>query len=414
MIKLRRRRQYSPWNKRAIGLALFFLPFFFLPYSSYAAFTPLEIRAMDKDKGDVSFDENWFRKFTGFRAKIEEQYGIQFAFLANYAQQAIIKSKENEGRSRGAGYWNFEIAKKLWQGAELFTEFEGDWGKGVDKYLPTFSLFNSNAGDDASFYVLKLYAEQKLLDDKILLAAGKLDLSDWLDDNVVAASADTQFLSSALVGASTLPFPQKGLGALASFSPYEWLCFQAGASTAKASSTKTGLSDGFNSVFFINELDIRPKLGQLQGNYRFILNLNRERLDYIDSDESKKNDASWALSFDQAVTQRITLFFRYGAADPKVRDIEQFWSYGGQLAEPIPGRKFDILAFGVAQSIFGKEYRQANEDIAYSETLYETYYSFNVNSSVTLTPNIQVVTNPDGDKTAETEIVCGLRFLLSF
>jgi len=289
-----------------------------------------------------------------------------------------------------------------------------DKGKGIDKFLPTFSTFNTNGGENTWFYIPELYIEQKLFKDEISFAAGKLDLSDWFDDNKVAGSGDTQFSSSALIDNPVIHFPNQGIGGLIKFKPHEWMYFQAGAATAKASYTKTGLSDAFNSAFFINELGFTPKFGELKGNYRFIFDLNHEKLGYINSDETKTNSLGWALSFDQAVAKNITLFLRYGFADPKVRDIEYFWSCGGQLTEPIPGRKFDCLGLGVAQSIVGRDYRQANEDSGRRETMYEVYYSYNLNSAVTLTPNIQIVTDPNADKTADTEVVCGLRFLFSF
>lgn len=394
------------------NLALIIL--FSLPHSLKAAPTPLEISAQEEAKSETSIKKTWFKNFNESRESFAEKYGTRFAFLFNYAQQAILASSNNKGKSRGVWYWNLEIAQRLWQGAEVYTELEVDRGKGVDKFLPTFSGYNENSGDDANLYVPVLYMEQKLLNDKVLIAAGKLDLSYWFDCNEVANSADTQFLSSALVNSLTLPFPAKGLGAMVNFTPYEWMYFQAGASTAKASSTKTGLSDGFNSAFFINELGLAPKLGSLKGNYRFILNINHEKLDYINSDEAKKNSLSWGLSFDQAISENITLFLRYGSADSKVRDIQYFWSCGGQIIGLIPGRKLDCLGVGIAQSIMGKEYRQANENTSRSETMYEFYYNFNLNSAISFTPSLQIVTDPDADKTTDTEIVCGLRFLLSF
>lgn len=295
-----------------------------------------------------------------------------------------------------------------------------DRGKGVDKFLPTFSSFNENSGDDAWLYIPVLYMEQRFFNDKLFFAAGKLDLTYWFDWNEAASSADTQFLSSALVNNLAIPFPAKGLGAMVSITPLDWLYFQSGASTAKASSTKVGLSDGFNSTLFINEFGLTPKFGSLQGNYRFIFYLNREKMDYLntDTDETKDSDTGWALSFDQAVTEHITLFFRYGFADQKVRDIEYFWSGGVQITEPIPGRKFDCLGIGVARSIVGNDYREANEEedhsVSRAETIYEAYYSYHLNNSLTLTPDIQIVTHPNADNSAHTEIVCGLRFLLSF
>lgn len=408
-------RQYSHRNKRIICAGLFLLTLSAFPRPSCAALTSLEIYTEAQDKHEVNPAWFWVNDFDEYRRKFGDKYGTNFAFLVNYTQQLILRSGRGGGKGRGVWYWNLEIAQRLWPGGELFAEFEVDRGKGVDKFLPTFSGFNDNSGFDANLYIPALYLEQKLFQEKVFIAAGKLDLSYWFDCNNAANSADTQFLSGGLVNSLTLPFPAKGIGALAGFKPYEWLYFQSGASTARASSTKMGISDAFNSAFIINELGFTPKIGELEGNYRFIFNINHEELGYVNSDETKKNDFGFALSFDQAVTSRVTLFLRYGFGDQKVRDIEHFWSCGAQLTEPIPGRKFDILGIGAAQSIFGSDYRKASdEDTGQPETIYEVYYSFNLNSVCTLTPDIQVVTNPDSNRNAVTEVVCGLRFILSF
>jgi len=387
-------------------------------HPSYAALTPLEISQLEKEKIGVPVRGEWLTALANYRKKVSEQYGTDFAFIFNFAQQAILKSRHNQGKSRGVWYWNLEVEQDLWKGADLFIEFEVDRGKGVDKFLPTFSIFNNNSGEDAWLYLPALYLEQNLFSDKLFLAAGKLDISYWFDCNEAANSADTQFLSSSLVNNLTIPFPANGIGALAGFKPYEWLYVQLGAATAKATYTQVGLSNAFNSAFFIAEAGLTPKLFSLPGNYRFILHSNHEKLAYLESEEdeeTKNNDFGFGISFDQALSKRLTLFLRYGRTDPKVREIEHFWSCGAQLAEPIPGRKFDLLAFGVAQSIMGDDFRRANgEDAAGSETMYEAYYSLGFNNAVSLTPDIQIVTNPNADKTEETEIVFGLKFLLSF
>ena len=197
--------------------------------------------------------------------------------------------------------------------------------------------------------------------------------------------------------------------------PYEWVYFQTGAATASASSTKTGLSDGFNSTFFINEMGLSPKIGELKGNYRLIFYLNHEKLERIDQEGEKKDTVGYALSFDQEVTKRITLFFRYGNADEKIWDIKHFWSCGFQIVEPFPGRKLDFLGFGVARSVMGNDYCSANEEIASrDETMYEIYYSYNLNSLISLNPTLQIVANHKADKTANTELVLVMSFLLRY
>jgi len=392
-------------------LSLIFILFLAIPCAE-ANLTPIEI---SEAKETAVSSGKRLSNFSKYRDGLVEEYGTEFAFLFNFTQQAILRDTNNQGKSRGVGYLNLEIKQRLWQDAAVFMEVESDRGMGIDKFIPTYSIFNSNSGEDLGIYIPELYLEQNLFSDKISLSFGKLDLSDWFDANTAAESADTQFLSSALVNNLAIPFPAKGLGGLVGFMPYEWLYFQSGAATARAASTKTGLSNGYNSAFFINELGLSPKIGELKGNYRVIFYLNHEKLERIDEEGEKKNTLGYAVSFDQEITKKITLFFRYGKADEEVWDVGHFWSFGGQMIEPIPGRKLDCLGVGIAFSIMGDDFRSANEETASRmETIYEIYYSYHLNSLIDLTPSLQIVSNPNADKSAKTALVLGLRFLLSF
>lgn len=344
---------------------------------------------------------------------LKNKYGTSIAFVINSQIQSALYAKTNKGKSRAAWYYNMALEQKLWSGAYAHFEFEGGHNKGIDKLLPTFSVFNSKAGEPAYFYINKLYLRQGFSQEKGFLAAGRLDLSDWFDINKVANSGDTQFLSASLVDNLIIPFPQKGLGAMAKFKPADWFYFQAGSSDAEAVSTRVGLDNSFQGAFFISEFGFSPKIGGLQGNYRFIIDSDRVKLERIDGSGKKNEDYGYALSFDQQIAKQITLFCRYGFADKDVRNIQHFWSCGGQLREPIPGRKNDVFGIGLAQSIFGDDYRQANAK-ASAETMYEIYYNFNVYPFVKIIPNIQVVTHPDADKKSSCNVVVGTRLVAAF
>jgi len=344
---------------------------------------------------------------------LKEKYGTTIAFVINAQIQSALYAKTNKGKSRAAWYYNMALEQKLWKDAYAHLEFEGGHNKGIDKLLPTFSVFNGKAGEPAYFYVNKFYLGQGFFQKKGFLAAGRLDLSDWFDTNKVANSGDKQFLSASLVDNLIIPFPQRGLGAMAKFKPADWFYFQAGAADAEAVSTRVGLDNSFQGAFFISEFGFSPKVRDLQGNYRFIIDYDRVKLGRIDGSGNKNGDYGYALSFDQQVTKHITLFCRYGFADQDVRNIQYFWSCGGQLSEPIPGRKNDVLGFGLAQSIFGDDYRQVNAK-ASAETMYEIYYNFSAYPFVKIIPNLQVVTHPDGNKDSSCDVVVGTRLLVAF
>ena len=376
--------------------------------------TSLELsEEMDRSAETEATPKSLVEKILQEKKDLKEKYGITIAFVINSQIQSALYAKTNKGKSRAAWYYNMTLEQKLWNGASAHLEFEGGHNKGIDKFLPTFSVFNSKAGEPAYFYINKFYLSQGFFQEKGFLAAGRLDLSDWFDTNKVANSGDKQFLSASLVDNLIIPFPQRGLGAMAKFKLADWFYFQSGVSDAEAVSTKVGLDNSFQGTFFISEFGFSPKIGGLQGNYRFIIDSDRVKLGRIDGSGNKNGDYGYALSFDQQISKRITLFCRYGFADKEVRNIQHFWSCGGQLSEPIPGRKNDVFGFGLAQSIFGDDYRQANAK-ASAETMYEIYYNFNAYPFVKIIPNIQVVTHPDADKESSCDIVVGTRLVVAF
>ena len=398
--------------KPALFIAALFL---FYSFSSvYAKETSEELsqnleKSIESEiKGNLQLE-----KILKERSDFADKYGTTFASLVNSQIQSILYSKRNEGNTRASWYYNLALEQRLWNGGLMHFELEGGHNKGIDKILSSFSVFNDNAGEISYAYIAKLYLNQEFADKKLSVAVGKIDLSDWFDNNLVANSGDTQFLSSSLVNDLAIPFPESGLGGMAAFNPADWIYLQIGASDAKSVSTRVGLNNAFGGAFLIGELGFSPKISGLQGNYRFIVDSGREKLERIDGSGEKKQDYGFALSFDQQVTKRITFFCRYGFSDRKVRDIQHFWSIGGQVSEPVSGRKDDVLGVGMAQSILGQDYRQAYES-ASAETIYEIYYNFGWHPFVKIIPNIQVMTHPDATRDISCSVAIGSRIVVIF
>jgi hypothetical protein len=376
--------------------------------------TPLELSdEVRKSIVTEAAPKSWLREFEDWRDGVTDKYGTRFAVIINSQVQSSLYSKENEGITRAAWYYNIAIEQRLWRDSRLHFELEGGHNKGINKYFPTFSVLNSDAGELSYAYVTKLYLNQAFFNKKAFAAAGRLDLSDWFDVNAAANSSDTQFLASALVNNLTIPFPQKGLGAIINFAPRDWFYIQAGASDAKSVSTMVGLKDCFRGSFFIGEFGFLPKIRGQQGNYRFIFHYNHQKLGLISGDGSVRHDHGAALSFDQQVNRHLILFCRYGFAEQKVRKIWHFWSLGAELAEPIPGRFRDRLGLGMSQSIFGNDYRQA-DSAAQAETIYELYYNFHALPFFQVVPNLQIVTHPDADKDQSAIVIAGARAVVIF
>lgn len=361
--------------------------------------------------------EDWLKRLNRQREEFAQKYGTEFGFVLNYTQQVILRDEKNTGNSRAMWYLSLGVEQRLWPGAKLYAEFDVDKNKGIDKFFSTYSYFNNNSGENKNIYLPRGYLEQELFQNKAYLAGGKIDLSDWFDASQVANSADEQFLATALVNNYVIPFPSKGIGAMADFKPSDWFYFQVGAATAKASYTKTGLTDAFNSTLFLSELGVSPKIFGLAGNYRFLYYfLHRKYPLILDEYQDKRNQAGFSLSFDQQITPKITLFTRYGFASEKVNDIQYSWSAGGQIIGLFPGRKEDCFALAVAQSILGRDAREyyGTDTTAYRETILETYYSFRLNESLVISPDLQVMLEPGADKESVNPIIASVRCLLAF
>ncbi|MFC1576213.1 carbohydrate porin [Candidatus Omnitrophota bacterium] len=349
------------------------------------------------------------------RDDFEKKYGTYFSFLVNYQFQDALASERNEGNARNSWYYSIDIEQRLWEGASGEVEIEGDFGKGIDPLLPTFAGLNGAATADSSLYIPRYFLTQKAWDERIRFSFGKIDLSDWFDQNEVASSNDTQFLSNALANNLIIPFPGKGLGCWANFKFLDWVYIRSGFSDAAAISNQPGFRWPLRNPFFINELGLTPKIGSLQGNFRFIYWINFQKREFLNGEGSYNNDNGFGVSFDQEVLENTSLFFRYGYAQQKVRSVDNFWSIGGQTRGLFTGRKYDVLGFAMTQSLTGDAFQKnSGYPTGSAETLFETYYRFEFYKTLTVTPDLQVVIDPAAQKKAKCDVVGGVRVALIF
>jgi len=353
-------------------------------------------------------------KVEEYKDDLYNRFGTSVATALVYANQVLLASKHNNGKDRSVGWFKIKINQDIWRGGKIELKLRGgSCGNGIDSLAPSFSKFNKGAGRPATIYVSKLYLKQALFDDKVYLGAGRISASHLFDRNVVANSAEKQFLSRALVHNLTIPFPSSGLGIEARIKPLDWAYMSFGWANADSESTMIRMRNPFYNSFCITELGITPKIYDLQGNYRFIYRWNRENLDRIDGYGIQKGDQGFALSFDQQLTKKINVFFRYGITDEKVRPIQNFWSMGGEVAGLIPGRELDVVAIGLAQSIAGHDYSEAYEHVS-PETMIEMYYKIMVSEYLFVTPDLQILSNPDMDRKQKTAVAIGVKALLLF
>jgi len=327
---------------------------------------------------------------------------------------------------------------KLIPGGRAYGLATGSWSDGIDG--PSVgSLFNVNSGalGDRAIDLLELWYEQRLLDDRVRIRAGKIDMTGgtggfgegpnmWFDANAYANDPGMQFLNGGLVNNPQIPFPQQGLGAIVYVAPVKDLLYVLlGVADAQADNRTTGFTSAFardTRVMAMAEIGVTPQLdspnGPMQGGYRVGVWYDPQPKERFNGRGVKRNDVGLYANFDQMVfkensdaddTQGLGLFGRYGLADGDVNPIRQFWSVGLQYQGLIPSRDNDVLGLGVSSGHLSDdaEFRRLRE------TAVEMYYNIQFAPWLLLTPDIQYITHPGGGA-ARDALVVGLRLQIVF
>ncbi len=113
----------------------------------------------------------------------------------------------------------------------------------------------------------------------------------------------------------------------------------------------------------------------------------------------------------------MSVFLRYGYADPDVNQFEHAVAAGVTYQGLIPSRPDDVLGFGIAAETNSSKFRHAAESAGeaapHSEIAYELSYQAKVNDWLSIQPDIQYVQN-HGEPGMEDSLVAGIRFEITF
>ncbi len=320
-------------------------------------------------------------------------------------------------------------------GGLVYIGVEGSWSDGLDdSSIGSIFGINADAAGNRPMDVTQFYYEQALFGGALRIRVGKLDLTGGFecrgcpvafDGNAFANDETAQFLNNALVNNPTIPMPDLGLGLVVYLQPADWFYVSAGVADAQADARETGFNTAFHDedyFFGIFETGLTPQLpspkGPLQGAYRVGFWYDPQDKDKFDGGV-KRDDVGFYLSFDQVVlkenadaegSQGLGLFARYGFAHSDVNEIQNFWSVGGQYQGLVPTRDDDVLGVGVAQG-------RLVEDAGFTadhETAMEVYYNAAITPWLSVSPSLQYIFNPGGDKTVDDAVALGLRVQMAF
>ena len=425
-------------------------------YAQGADVNPNSFESLFERVASTNSDAGLLRRISGecawteFVDKMEDK-GISLSLIYTQIYQTNLRAGvavNNAGvaggvhrrKGRFTGNWEFLMSfdtGKLFglPGGQLNVLAEGGYSLGPGpSAVGSIMNVNASARGDRSITIPEFYYEHQFLDGKLRFRLGKMDITGGFsykhaylafDNNNCANDETTQFLNYSFLVNPSIPFPYRGLAAAVYAMPVEGWYIGGGIADPNAVEKEMGFKTAFKNgdTFCVFETGFAPEFktsrGTLPGTYRFGVWYDTTEKTFFKTGKKRSYDSGFYMSFDQVLyrenpndkddTQGLTGFFRYGLADPRVRDIREFYSGGFQYQGLLPRRDEDVFAVGYACSRagFNSEFTKSHE------TLVEIYYSAKINSWLTVTPSIQFFKNPGMTDTKDTTVL-GVRLNLKF
>ncbi|MBU1862843.1 MAG: carbohydrate porin [Candidatus Omnitrophica bacterium] len=345
--------------------------------------------------------------------------GIEIGFGATGLVQGIVNSANGMQGDATDATWtaDLELTKEFENCGLAYAHIEMGQGSGLDEDEVTFfSSINRDAGDtSARLEVTELYYEAILLGERLLITAGKLDPTVYLDDNEIANDETSQFLSTAFRNATTVEFPDNNLGGRMGVQLINGLYLNIG--MLEDDGDFEDIGDG---LFTFAQLAYTPQFIKRPGTYRIYgWHDTSAHAALKDSGMSKKHNFGVGLSMDQELFDSVIGFGRFGWTDPAVSSIEYAWSSGVQVNGDLWDRKKDYLGIAVGQNIPGDGLKKSGST-NHKEGQLELYYNYQIYEHLAISPLFQVIWNPNGvahediGASDSTVTLLGLRSQLSF
>jgi high affinity Mn2+ porin len=366
-------------------------------------------------------------------AIVEALKGIEIGFSSTGVVQGSVGTHTNEGipserdrgdRVDGSVSADLEISKRIGKHGLATVILAGAYGDGLDPRIPSWWGINGDAEGEQTVYLKELWYEHELFDGRLCFTLGKVDLSAYIDTNELANDENTQFLSPGFVHSAAIAFPDdNGPGVRVQLIPLELVDISFGWGEGDADWNDLG-----QRSFFIGEVGLHPTLGGLQGNYRLYGWYRRHHRDegfvswddQISGDSDSQNGWGLGVSLDQAVTPTVTLFGRVGYQDQAVYEFEWAWSVGAEVKGGYWGRHNDAFGIAYGMAMISDDYQDfkrivdADPWFTKDESHLELYYRFQLDDHISISPDLQVLWNAQGDERFDPVTIIGIRGTLEF
>ena len=353
----------------------------------------------NEDVETVSVESRSRRKRVDALLKAITQRPGQLRF--NGGATTILQNGSSDDSKHTTAVGSFDIYAHTAFGENtlLFIDLEAIGGDGPDDFFQTFSGLNGDAGSTQDedgidrLTVLEAWAEFTLLNKVFTITAGKIDLTNYFDNNASANDETMQFISGAFVNNAAFAVPGNAPGLRLRTTLLNRFHFQFGFSNVNNSG-----KDLLKETYRIASLGFTLFPGSdFESNLRF----------YGYQHPLADDATGWGISFDKVAFGSYNIFARYGQNDVKVAEfwgIQSSWSAGTRFVKQIAGQSTALgLAYGETTSVV---------DNLQTEQIMEIYARRQLNKWTHLSPHLQLAWNAYG--TSDPLMIFGIRTHFNF
>ncbi len=330
------------------------------------------------------------------RAILEQPGKLQFSGVATASMQAELVKKNPTWL--GVGSFDIFALTSFGKHALLFFDLEAIGGNGPDVIIPNHSVLNGDAGRTTAadgtdrLTILEAWTEFKVLRDIFTVTFGKIDLTNYFDNNLHANDETSQFISGVFVNNPVLPVGVNSPG----------IRF------------RTGFINRFYIQYglaMVNPRDInlmKNHLKMLETGFKLFPESGWEANFRIFGHEHPlaNHSQGFGISYDQLIANHFNIFGRYGKNKQGLAEwhgVEEAWSTGVGFRQVLFHREFKIgLAFAETLPY----------DQLHPERMVEVYLNNQLNNWVFVSPHFQWIET----RTPETTVhfMAGLRLNFTY
>ncbi|EKE04645.1 MAG: Carbohydrate-selective porin [uncultured bacterium] len=261
--------------------------------------------------------------------------------------------------------------------------------------------------------------QQRLIDDKVSVKAGKQDANTDFD----ALETSVDFINSSFTTIANIPmptYPDQRFGGAILIEPIEQFNLKTGVYNGVAEQEDIGFRIGREGVFTIVESGIRPNINNHYGNYiigYWYASKNIEEIPLNNNARVFSGNYGVYAGLEQQIykennedEQGLYIQGQYGWSPSNRNEIARFYSASCAYYGLIPKRDNDVLGFGTA--IANLSSRIKNIENKKDEIVLEGFYKVEITPWLALEPDMQYIFNPDGNN--KNAFIIGVRTLISF